>query len=184
MNNGGHLILTCRTGQKDRNGQLHEALLQEPVYKLIGAKIEFNDQLPPGEKGEIVYAGKEYAWNNWGEVLLPDENTRVLASYNDQFYKGKAAITTRSVGKGKVSYIGVNSMDRELEKDVLRELYSAGERNLPDLPWYIFIEYRDGLYVAVNYSSEDYLLPEGDNHFILGGRNLMPGGVSVWKSKR
>lgn len=29
---GGHLILTCRTGQKDRNGKLWEAPLAAPVH--------------------------------------------------------------------------------------------------------------------------------------------------------
>lgn len=39
VNDGGTLILTCRSGQKDRRGHIWEALWAEPIYDLIGAAI-------------------------------------------------------------------------------------------------------------------------------------------------
>ena len=33
---GGHLILTCRTGQKDRDAKLWEAPLAAPIHQLAG----------------------------------------------------------------------------------------------------------------------------------------------------
>ena len=46
VQNGGHLILTSRTGQKDRNGKLWETQWAQPIYDLVGAKIPFYDLLP------------------------------------------------------------------------------------------------------------------------------------------
>ena len=42
---GGHLVLTCRTGQKKRNGQLWEGRWAQPIYPLIGAQVSFFDLL-------------------------------------------------------------------------------------------------------------------------------------------
>ena len=44
---GGHLVLSVRTGQKDRSGILWEGDWAEPIHELSGAKIEFFDLLPP-----------------------------------------------------------------------------------------------------------------------------------------
>jgi beta-galactosidase len=44
------------------------------------------------------------------------------------------------------------------------------------------VNWRDGFWVAVNYSSKDYLLniPQNAN-LIIGSETLSPGGVTVWK---
>ena len=113
--NGGHLLLTCRTGEKDRSGHLWEALWAEPIYQLIGAKIPFYDLLPPPLEGHVTAEGKQYAWGSWGEILDPQSSATVLATYTDQFYSGKPAAVTRKLGKGSVTYIGVDSDGGELE---------------------------------------------------------------------
>ncbi|NJK94639.1 MAG: hypothetical protein HC905_06690 [Bacteroidales bacterium] len=51
--NGGNLILTCRTGSKDNNGHFPETLLQQPIWKLIGARMEDTDQLPPSVRVKL-----------------------------------------------------------------------------------------------------------------------------------
>ncbi len=65
--NGGHLVLTCRTGQKDPPGHLWEAPWAAPIYPLIGARIPFYDVLPVNVNGHVTAAdGKTYAWGAWG----------------------------------------------------------------------------------------------------------------------
>ncbi len=177
---GGRLVLSCRTAQKDRNGQLWEALLQEPVYDLIGGKIEYNDQLPPGVSSSVSFRDVSYNWDTWGEILEPEE-AEIISRHEDNFYEGKAAVIRNRIGKGSVTYIGVNSADRKLEKEILRDLYSGNGSEVLDLPWYVFVEWRDGIFVGVNYSSENYELPVNEERFILGKKILKPGEVSVWK---
>src|ERR1041384_2857272 len=72
---GGHLVLTCRTGQKKRNGQLWEARWAEPIYPLIGAEIPFFDLLTDEGKGEVSMNSATYGWNVWADVLKPQAGT-------------------------------------------------------------------------------------------------------------
>ena len=48
--------------------------------------------------GEILIGSKHYSWNNWVDLLLPDDTARVLATYH-------------------------NTDDSKLEKDLLCEIY-------------------------------------------------------------
>jgi len=179
---GGHLILSCRTGQKDRNGHFHETLLQQPIWELIGAKIEDNDQLPSTEKATVKADGKYYNWNVWGELIKPNEGTETLAVYSDQFYAGTSAVVTRKIGKGTITYIGVWTTNGELEKQILRKVYQQTGANILDLPAYVFVEWRDGFYVGVNYTSNPVKLPVSEKvEMLIGNREIQPGEVGVWK---
>lgn len=181
---GGNLILSCRSGMKDNNGHLWEALLQEPIWNLIGAKIEFFDQLPPGKKGTVRFDGKDYKWNVWADVIAPNKGTKVLATHQDQFFAGKPAAVTRKLGKGSVTYIGAWSESGELEKQIMRKVYTDAGAEILNLPNYVFTEWRDGFWVTVNYTSETVEAPIPDNAEILfGKRQVPPAGVAVWIEK-
>ncbi len=178
---GGNLILTCRTGHKTRNGQLFEAPFAEPVYSLIGAKMDFYDLLQPRTPDQIVFDNNKYDWTSWGEIFIPDSNTDIWATYEGDFYAGCPAIIHRKLGKGTVTYIGVDSQKGEMEKAVLKKLY--GKLNVPllDLPAGLHIEYRDGFGIAVNYADKVYNLPLGNVKYIIGSKEIPTAGVSVWK---
>jgi beta-galactosidase len=175
---GGTLILTCRTGQKDRRGQIWEALWAQPIYDLIGAAIPKYDVLPPGRDGKVTAAGKEYEWGNWGDIIEPRLGTEVLATYADQFYKGSPAATRHRLGKGRVIYIGVDSTTGELEADILRVIYGASRA----LPLNFMVDWRDGFWVATNFTDTDQTIPAPPEAKILtGNRTIPPGGVATWK---
>jgi beta-galactosidase len=181
---GGHLILTCRTGQKDKNGHFFESGCAGPIRSLIGAGIEFFDMLPPDKYGTVRYDNADYKWNAWGEILSPDENTYVLATYTDQYYAGKAAVTTRLLGKGTITFIGVATNDGLLERQIVREIYERAGVKIEDLPKGVFMEWRDGFYVAVNYTDKEFKLTVPANADILIGRNpVQTARAIVWKLK-
>jgi beta-galactosidase len=100
---GGNLILTSRTGQKNKDGHFPETRLASQIYSLIGAEIDFSDMLPAESKGIIKAGNESYSWNIWADILSPYTGTEVLAVYADQFYSGKAAAVTRRIGKGTVT---------------------------------------------------------------------------------
>ncbi|MCZ3030353.1 hypothetical protein NYY88_18790, partial [Acinetobacter baumannii] len=91
--------------------------------------------------------------------------------YADQFYKGKAAAITRKLGKGTVTYIGAESKDGSLERQVVRTIYERAKVAIEDLPKGVFIEWRDGFYVSVNYTNEPINLPIPQGSKILVGQN-------------
>jgi beta-galactosidase len=178
---GGHLILSVRTGTKDNNSHIWEALLQEPIWDLIGARVEYYDHLPAKYPGQVSMEGKTYPWHIWGDVLTPMEGTTVLASHDSEYYKGAPAVVSRDLGAGSVTYTGVWSDNWELEYEVLRKVFGKAGAEILNLPPYVFTEWRDGVYIAVNYSSKAVEAPVPDGaDVLLGGRRLEPGGVTVW----
>lgn len=179
---GGHLVLTCRTGQKRRNGQLWEAPWAAPIYPLIGGEVSFFDLLLDDGRGEISMNGATYPWNVWGDVLKPAPGTETVAKYANQFYAGQAAVTYHRVGKGSVTYIGVQTKDGRLEREVLRGVYNRAGVSTADYPQGVYVDWRDGFWVAVNYSSKpaDIAVPAGAE-ILYGGQPLKPADVLVWR---
>ncbi|SEN43357.1 beta-galactosidase [Chitinophaga rupis] len=179
--NGGHLIITCRTATKDRMGHFWEAEWAAPISTLIGAQVKATDMLSNSGKGEILMGSAHYSWNNWADLLAPDKNTETLAVFDNQFYKGKAAVVKHKVGKGSITYIGVDTDDSKLEQDVLHGIYTGAGATTENYPPGIYVYWRDGFYVAVNYSSDNYTMnmPATAN-IMVGEKILQPGGVLVW----
>ncbi|MDR1335222.1 MAG: beta-galactosidase [Tannerella sp.] len=178
---GGHLILSVRTGMKDNRSHLWEAPLQQPVEALIGAGVDYFDQLSPDEEATVVFDGKRYAWNLWGDILIPRAGTETWASHADQFYAGKPCVVKKAAGKGAVYYAGVASKDGQLEKQLLRKIYIEAGASILDLPDYVFTEFRDGWWITVNYTSETVAAPVPDGaRMMFGSREMPPGGVAVW----
>lgn len=184
VDQGGNLVLTCRTGHKNRNGQLFETPFGALVYPLMGAKIDFYDLLLPQTPDRVVFEGNNYPWTSWGEILNPEKETETWATYSGDFYEGRPAIVFRRLGKGTVTYIGVDSQDGQLEKAVLKKLYARLNIPVLDLPAGLHIEYRDGLGIAVNYADTSYTLPlPSDVNYLIGGKEIPCAGVSVWNFK-
>lgn len=184
VQDGGNLVLTLRTAQKDENGHLWKTHNQEPIWDMIGARITEFDHLPAKYPGMVNYENDMYLWYRWGDWLEPLTGTKVMAEYADQFYQGTAAAVRRKVGKGSVTYIGVYTNSGELERKILRKVYGESGADLLDLPNYVFTEWRDGYWVTVNYSSESAtaLIP-ANGRIIYGEKTVPPGGVTVWTEK-
>ncbi|ULT40637.1 beta-galactosidase trimerization domain-containing protein [Niabella defluvii] len=121
VDRGGHLVVTCRTGVKDRFGHFWEDETAAPVAQLVGARITATDMLAAHHKGDILMNDRHYQWNDWADLLEPAAGTEVLAVYDNQFYKGNAAVVQRKIGKGTVWYIGVSTDDAKLETALLKK---------------------------------------------------------------
>ena len=179
---GGNLVLTCRTAQKDRFGRLPEAPFGSMIDELTGNHIEFYDLLLSQDPGQVKMDGKVYTWNTWGEILQPGTSNEVWATYTNEFYEGKPAVTFRKLGKGSVTYIGVDSSDGALERQVLDKLYSRLQIEVMNLPYGVTMEYRNGLGLVLNYSDQPYqfALPQGAK-VLIGTPNIATAGVLVFK---
>jgi beta-galactosidase len=178
---GGQLIITCRTATKDRFGHFWEAESAAPISGLIGAHITATDMLSDYAKGDILMNSANYTWNNWADLLVPNENSEVLATYNNQFYKGKAAVVRHKIGTGSVTYIGVDTDDSKLEKDILSGIYKKAGATTENYPQGVYVYWRDGFYVAVNYSSDNYEMNISETAKILVGEKILkPAEVLVW----
>jgi len=180
--NGGNLVMSCRTGIQDRNGHLWEAKFYEPMWKLFGAEVESYDLLMPHSPDKIKFNKQDYAWTSWGDLLKPNVGTETWATYEGDFYAATPAVISRKLGKGTVTYIGVDSKSGELEKQVLTKLYKQQGIPVENYPEGIMVEYRDGFGIAVNYSDKVYEMNLPANaEILIGTKSMKTADVLVWK---
>ena len=182
--NGGNLVITCRTGLQDRNGHLWEAKFSQPIWNLIGAEIDSYDLLMPHDPGKILFNNKEFSWTSWGDLIKPKPGTETWATFEGDFYAGTTAITSRKLGKGTVTYVGVDSQSGELEKHVLSKLYKQQGIAVENYPEGIMVEYRDGFGIAVSYLDKVYEMNLPANaEILIGTKTMKTADVLVWKVK-
>lgn len=179
---GGHLILTSRTGQKDANGHFPEGPWYAPILDLIGDDVDGFDMLPPSADGEVQADGKKYAWHRWADILSPRPGTTVLATYANHYYAGKAAATTRKLGKGTVTMIGASTDDGALERELVRGVYQRAGVAIEDLPTGVFHDWRGGYDFLVSYNPKPFAFPlPAAARAVQGQTPLAPAGVLIWK---
>lgn len=182
--NGGNLVMTTRTGLQDRNGHLWEAKFSQPIWKLIGAEIDSYDLLMPHSPDKIKFNNQDYLWTSWGDLLKPNTGTETWATFEGDFYTGTSAIVSRKLGKGTVTYIGVDSKSGDLEKQVLTKLYKQQGIPVENYPEGVMVEYRDGFGIAVNYSEKVYEMNLPANaEIVIGTKAMKTADVLVWKAK-
>lgn len=102
---GGHLVLTMRTGVKDENNLvMTDRPLPGKLADLLGITVEEYDCLIE-TSGRVTYGEKEYAIYKWSDVLNA-QSAEILAVYASGYYKGQPAVTRNAFGKGIAYYIG------------------------------------------------------------------------------
>ncbi len=180
--NGGNLVISCRSGHQNELGHLWEAKHAEPIYGLIGSEIAFYDLPQSFDPGTVEMEGNRYSWNSWGDILEPSIDTESWASYKGDFYAGKSAVTFHPLKEGSVTYVGADSQKGYLELDVLKKLYDRLEIPIESYPPGIIVEYRDGFGIAMNYSDAAYKIDlSKDTEILIGEKEIPTAGVLVWK---
>jgi len=179
---GGQLVLTSRTGQKDRNGKIWETNWASPIQTLISGTISFYDLLPENRTGTIKAGSETYNWNNWADIIEPYPNIEIWAAYTNQYYAGRPGVIHKKVGKGSVTYVGPDTDDGALEKAVLKRIYTEAGIAVEDLPEGVIVEWRQGFWIGVNYGDTAYDVPLSDKATVLiGSKVLKPADVIIWK---
>jgi len=179
---GGTLILSCRTGLQDRNGHLWQAKFYQPMWKLIGAEIESYDLPMPHAPNRVRFGTQEYDWSSWGDLLKPWSGTATWATHEGDFYAGTPAVVSRQMGKGTVTWIGVDTRSGELERQVLARLFRERGIAIEHYPEGVLVEYRDGLGIAMNYSDKEHEVAlAAGAEVLIGDKTLKTAGVLVWR---
>lgn len=105
---GGCLILGARTGQKDENGQCVMTPMPGLLAEITGTDVkEFTFVGPADGRVEMDWNGRKMDTGIFNDILaVPGEQTKVLAKYDSNYYKGRPALAENSFGKGKVLHFG------------------------------------------------------------------------------
>ena len=122
VENGGTLVLTYRSGTRDYYNNMRAATVPGAFRKLAG--IEVSEFAAPDDNIKLegdIFAGMDGDGTEgcaeaklWCDIIEPKE-AKVLASYAEDYYKGKAAITVNQYGSGKVYYAGCDMTSDTLE---------------------------------------------------------------------
>jgi beta-galactosidase len=122
------------------------------LKEVTGVWEEEIDAVYPEDKNSITDAGglsgKTYPVHDYCAIIHPLENTEVLATYDDDFYQGMAAVTKHAYGKGLAYHIAART-----EVDFLADFYKkiaeeiSLENNFPgakEVPDGVEIQKREG----------------------------------------
>jgi len=111
VNGGGMLLLTARSGVKDVSNSVVEVPLPGLLADICGVQVEEYDVLPDGMAvplsldAQVADEATGLEATLWCDVLSPT-TARTLATYEDQFYTGRSAVTLNEYGSGQVLYLG------------------------------------------------------------------------------
>lgn len=105
---GGVLVLTVRSGTRDRHNALVQTAFPGLLADLCGITVTDYDSLGANEHRAVTFAEQTATQPQatvWCDVLTPN-HAEVLATYTEDFYSGQAAVTWHQYGRGGVIYAG------------------------------------------------------------------------------
>jgi beta-galactosidase len=89
---------------------------------------------------------------------------------------------TRKLGKGTVTYLGVDSTNGDLEAQVIRDVFTRASVPVENLADGFLVDWRDGFWIATNFTEKQQRAPIPPNAKILiGTRDVPIAGVTVWQ---
>lgn len=98
---GGTLVIGCRSGYKDMNGKC--VMLPQPglLAELTGTDVrDFTFTSPAEDEVFAEFSDKKIPMPVFNDIITPLEGTKTLAIYGNSYYEGNPALTCHAVGKG------------------------------------------------------------------------------------
>ncbi|NLV62377.1 MAG: beta-galactosidase [Clostridiaceae bacterium] len=104
---GGTLILGCRTGYKDMTGKCVMLKLPGLLCDLSGADVvDYTFVGPEDDPVYIDWDGIKLEAAVYNDILEPLGDALVLGTYINNYYSGKAGLIGKKSGKGYIYYFG------------------------------------------------------------------------------
>jgi beta-galactosidase len=169
--------ILCRTGRppysdreapplKPGQGTIRKQRRAEIISGLIGAQVEFFDNLPPSQTAKVLFNNQAYEWNTWAEGLKVHNRHIHWPLLATNFTEGQTAATRKEYGKGSVTYLSVITNDKKLESDVLKEVFTRASIPIENYPPGVIIDWVNGMWIGVNYSDKPYQITKSNSQQI------------------
>lgn len=183
---GGHLILGPRSGLKDSFNRLATQRQPGPLAELLGGRVE---QFYALDEEVAVGGGKARIWAE--DLSAGAADTKVLLRYGkaNGWLDGHPAAITRTVGKGRITYLGALVDDMLMKGFVDEALAGAGVPRAFAVPAHVELMTREGsgrtVSILINHgrARRSVALPHPMTDVLAGGRTasvtLEPEGVAV-----
>lgn len=153
--NGGILIISARSGIKDKNNHYYRESFPGMLRDLAGIVIEDFTVLPDDYEQGIDFGNKVVKPEQFVEMIRT-ETAESLATYTKRYYKGVPAVTENSYGKGKVVYYGSFFNEESFSKVInlyTNELSDHPFVSIPEMVEVVKIKYEEKFYyVLLNFS--------------------------------
>ncbi len=198
VSDGGHLILTMRSGVKTWNNTVLPKILPGDLAPIAGIKIPEYDCLNDVSQSIRWFSSELFdkveQVSKWADIITLD-GAEALAFYAEDYYKNTPAITQNMYKQGITYYVGT-----ELGTDIMKEFisYVVKKSNIQPIlqtPKGVEITNRvskNGKYIFIlnhNPKPEVFYIPY-DWEPVIGQRfladskiNLPPYGTAVFKTK-
>lgn len=108
VHGGGTLVFGARSGYKDQYGRCPMRPLAGFAGELCGARVKDYTFIGPyDEAGMVDWDGARVDACTFNDVLEPCEpDAQIDATYAANYYRGEAAMISRTVGEGRAFYFG------------------------------------------------------------------------------
>ncbi|MCM1044831.1 MAG: beta-galactosidase [Candidatus Gastranaerophilales bacterium] len=160
---GGTLVTTFRSGGRDLYNNLFQTTLPCAFAELAGIEVE---EFTPLRKPAHIKGIVESEASVWCDVIEP-LTAKVLCSYADHYFAGRAAVTVNRFGEGSVYYVGCD-LEPEALKKLVRYISEAAGVEMWDAPKGVEIVRREGCVILLNHN--DYAVETN-----VTGRSLLSG---------
>ncbi|MCR5031989.1 MAG: beta-galactosidase [Lachnospiraceae bacterium] len=183
---GGCLILGCRSGQKDLNGRCVMQDLPGLLADLSGADVKEFTLIPPDEQDTTVLTPNGVLQaKGFADRLSDKGDGEIIGTYDDTYFAGDGAITEHKVGKGKVYYYATAFTEDAVSFFTEREQVKTPYGELLDLPadCELAVRKKDGAsYVFIlNYAKESRPVTFYKPVFDMLGEKTVSGEVTLPK---
>jgi beta-galactosidase len=110
VQNGGTLVGTFNTGLVDEHNIAPDTGIPHDLTDLFGLEVQEFDPIPAETENHVVFKGNFpashlYSARLWCDLIEPRE-CEVLATYSQDFYAGRPAMTMNQFGLGRAIYLG------------------------------------------------------------------------------
>jgi beta-galactosidase len=131
VKNGGHVIMTFKSGFCDENSMVRPVRQPGPLREAAGFSYqEFSNlEKPLALKGDPLKAAGENKVMYWAEFLMP-EHAQALAYYDHPFFGRWPAVTRNQYGTGTLTYEGTflsDTLQKQVLLDTLKSLGLTGQ---------------------------------------------------------
>jgi beta-galactosidase len=157
---GGHLLLTLKTGFCDENSMVRPVRAPGPLRKACGFYYQEFSNLKQNLalKGDPFHASDANRVSVWAELIIP-ESAQGLAFYDHPFFGKYPAVTRNRYERGTVTYVGTVLSDL-LQSKVVEDILKCAGLMGPDQELPPAIRVKSGIGAAgknvryyLNYSS-------------------------------
>lgn len=158
--NGGTVILSARTGSRDEHNHIHRvAAPAAGLSALSGVEVQEFGRIAPVDKEGLfplsdkyggqpirtrhpaessrrrynfTFGNQDFTAGHMYEVMQLANDVDVVGQWSNRFVEGEAAVTSRTVGKGRVMYLGTYLTEKFAPEFCKSVFTNAGVKPLVD----------------------------------------------------